>query len=90
MRAIKCESRNRAITFPRFLQSINEAHQFFGSVGDGDIVMFSLGTLFSEVVSECRVPMANIFSCIAKRKAQVSGATLLHPGILSWKLPYLQ
>lgn len=54
----------QTIRFSRFLQCIYESHQFFGSVEDGNIVVFALGSFLSEISSKGWVPMANVYQLL--------------------------
>ena len=64
-----------------FFHSEDETNQLLGSVGDGDIVMLALSSLFSEICGEGRFPQADILSGIEDGIAQIVRAAFLHVGI---------
>jgi len=80
------ESSYLTVRFSGFLQGEYEPHQFLGSVGDGNIVMLTLGSFFSEISGKGRVPKANVLGGVEESKSQVSGAAFLHMGITIHKL----
>lgn len=51
--------------------------------------MLALGPFLGEVSSEGRIPVADIFSCIAKGVSQIPVASFLHVGVAAFELPGL-
>ena len=45
---------------------------------NGDIVVFALCAFFGKVISKSRIPVADVFGCVIKGIAQISGAPFLH------------
>ena len=69
------------ICFPRFLQGINQPHEFLHGVGQGDIVVFSFGTFLGKVFSKDRIPVADILGCVVKGMSQVARTTFFHVSV---------
>ena len=85
MRKLRCQM----VRLTGFLQGENEAHQLFGSVRDGNIVMLALRPFFGEVSGKNRIPMANVLGGVENGKSEIAGAALFHMGIAVFKLPGL-
>ena len=60
---------------------INNAHEFFNYMRNGDVVVFTFGTLLMQIIGKCFVPITNIDSGIVKCVAQITGTPFLHVGI---------
>ena len=75
---LKGKSGHRAIWLSGLFQRKDKAHQFFGSMRQGNMVVLPLGPLFSEVSSKGRVPETDILGGVVKGVAKVPGAALLH------------
>lgn len=72
------ELRRRVVRLTGALQGKDEAHQFLGGVGDGDIVMLAFRPLFRQISGEGSIPMADVLCGVVERIAKVTGATFLH------------
>ena len=72
------ELRRRVVRLTGTLQGKDEAHQFLGGVGDGDIVMLAFSPLFCQISGEGGIPMADVFCGVVERVAKVTGAAFLH------------
>ena len=72
------ELRRRVVRFTGTLQGKDEAHQFLGGVGDGDIVMLAFSPLFCQISGEGSIPMADVLCGVIERIAKVTGAAFLH------------
>lgn len=72
------ELRRRTVRLTGTLQGKDEAHQFLGGVGDGDIVMLAFSPLFCQISGEGSIPMADVLCGVVERVAKVTGAAFLH------------
>ena len=74
-----------------FLQSVNQANQLLGRMGERNIVVLALSPLLGKISSKGWVPKADIFGGVVKRVAQITGASPFHVRIGSRqrKLPGL-
>ena len=72
------ELRRRVVRLTGALQGKDEAHQFLGGVGDGDIVMLAFSPLFCQISGEGSIPMADVLCGVVERVAKVTGAAFLH------------
>ena len=61
-----------------FLQSVNQANQLLGRMGERNIVVLALSPFLGEVSGKGRLPKADVFGGVIKRVAQITGASLLH------------
>ena len=60
------------------MQGVNNPHEFLGSVGDGNIVVLSFGSLLGQVSGKGRIPETDVFRGIEEGVAKVAGAAFLH------------
>lgn len=60
---------------------INNAHEFFNCMRNGNVVVLTLGTLFMQVIGKGFVPIANIDGSIIKSVTQITGTSFLHMSI---------
>ena len=74
-------SGGRAVRFAGLLEGTDHTDQLFGSVGNGDIVMFTLRNLLSEISSKCWIPLADELGCIEEGIPQIPRPSLFHMGI---------
>lgn len=70
--------RRRPVWQSRFFHGIDEPHELFSSVRDGNIVMLALRSLLSKIGGEGRIPMADVLCGVVKGVAKVSGTALFH------------
>ena len=69
------------------LHGVDQPDELLGSVGYGNIIVLTLGTLLGKVGGKGWIVDTDIFGGVENGVAQVSGASLLHVGIAVGKLP---
>ena len=75
-----------AVRHPRSFQGEDQPDELFCSMGQSNIVVLALCSLFGKVSGKNGIPEADIFGSVEESVAQITGATLLHMGIAVFEL----